>query len=439
MIMNTLIFNTEKKLGKFKILNAVNNGPVHKRYSNDQKRSNFEDFKRARIPYARNHDAAFFAGYGGEHAVDITSIFCNFDADVNDPASYDFACTDEYILATLEAGTETFYRLGQKIEHYIKKYNNFPPKDYHKWAQICEHIIRHYNEGWANGYELNIQYWEIWNEPDLDPDDSDHKKTWGGTKLQFFDLFEVAAKHLKACFPNYKIGGPALAYNEEWCEDFLCEMRKRGVEIDFFSWHIYCNEPILMIEKAERIKAKLINYGYGDVEVILNEWNYVQGWVDEYVYSLECIAGIKGAAFTMSCMSLCQESDCVDMLMYYDARPCVFNGMFDFYTLRPMKGYYPFLWYGGFYDLEHEIRAENKIKDIYSICGCDKDGKLCAVITHYSNNDEKDNEKIKIDFGKTGKYDIYLLDKDHSGELVATTEDLTFDMPVHSCILIKEK
>ena len=206
--MNTLRFNTEQKLGKFKILNAVNNGPVYKRYSNDQKRSNFEDFKRARIPYARNHDAAFFAGYGGEHAVDITSIFSNFDADVNDPASYDFACTDEYILATLEAGTETFYRLGQKIEHYIKKYNNFPPKDYHKWAQICEHIIRHYNEGWANGYELNIQYWEIWNEPDLDPDDSDHKKTWGGTKLQFFDLFEVAAKHLKACFPNYKIGGP---------------------------------------------------------------------------------------------------------------------------------------------------------------------------------------------------------------------------------------
>ena len=65
-----------------------------------------------------------------------------------------------------------------------------------KWAVICEHIIRHYNEGWADGYKLNIKYRELWNEPDLGD------ATWGGTKEQFFDLYVTAAKHLRECFPD---------------------------------------------------------------------------------------------------------------------------------------------------------------------------------------------------------------------------------------------
>ena len=49
----------------------------------------------------------------------------------------------------------------------IKPYHTFPPKDPEKWARICEHIIRHYTEGWADGYHYNIRYWEIWNEPEV--------------------------------------------------------------------------------------------------------------------------------------------------------------------------------------------------------------------------------------------------------------------------------
>lgn len=99
--MEILTFDLTKRLGGFKPMNAVNNGPVHKRHANDQYRSNFETYRAAKIPYARNHDAAFWQGYGGEFSVDISAIFPNFDADVDDPASYDFACTDEYIAVTL--------------------------------------------------------------------------------------------------------------------------------------------------------------------------------------------------------------------------------------------------------------------------------------------------------------------------------------------------
>jgi len=436
--MQILKFDLSKKGGPFKVMNAVNNGPCHKRHATDQKRSNFADYKAARIPYARNHDAAFFSGYGGEHTVDITAIFPDFSKDANDPASYDFVVTDEYIHMTLEAGTQTYYRLGQKIEHYIKKFGTLPPADFHKWAIICEHIIRHYNEGWANGYHLNIEYWEIWNEPDLDEDDSTNKRTWGGTKAEFFDLYEITAKHLKSCFPHLKIGGPALAYREDWAADFLSEMKKRAVEIDFFSWHIYCTEPARMIEKAERIKNLLVKSGYEQTESILNEWNYVKGWEDEFIDSIETIIGIKGAAFTMACMSAAQHSS-IDMLMYYDARPSAFNGIFDYYTYRPLKGYYPFLWYGMFYDMQAEVVCENEIPDIYILCGCDQDGKTLTVITYYTDCDDAPEKEICVDFGKDGEYDIYFLDETHQGELVNTTSDLSFVMQANSCLMIREK
>ena len=444
--METIKFDLNKTLGKFRPMNAVNNGPVHKRHAVDQRRSNLETYKAARIPYARNHDAAFNAGYGGEHTVDITAVFPNFDADPYKEESYDFACTDEYIAVTLEAGTETFYRLGQKIEHYVKKFNIYPPKDMKKWAVICEHIIRHYNEGWANGYKYGIKYWEIWNEPDLDSDCKDgkwvyrdYRRTWGGNIEEFYDLYETVAKHLKSCFPNLKIGGPAIAGKVDWARDFLCEMQRRDVPIDFFSWHIYTNTVQDVIKRAEIIRGHMDKYGYGKAESILNEWNYVEGWTDEvFNYSIEQIIGLKGSAFTMAVMCLSQKSDIVDMLMYYDARPCAFNGLWDMYFLRTLKGYYPFYWYGMFYDCEAEVRSECDPEDIYTLAGVDKNGKLTAAVTYYTNDDEAPSKDVKLDFGRVGEYEVYYLDNSHDPKVPVKTSKLEFTLERCVSILVKE-
>lgn len=250
-------------------MHAVNNGSVYK-FTVDQRITDIDSYRDAGIPYARTHDASFYATYGGEHIVDVHAIFPNFDADPYDPASYDFVLTDEYLKVIEFAGTETFYRLGSKIEHWPKKYGTLPPKDFKKWAIICEHIIRHYTEGWADGFRMNIAYWEIWNEPDFA---SPNKPTWGGTKQQFFELYPIAATHLKECFPHLKIGVPALAGSIDWARDFFAQLK---APLDFFSWHIYANEPNKVLELGEPICSLLDEYGFTQTEGILNEWNYVQ-------------------------------------------------------------------------------------------------------------------------------------------------------------------
>ncbi|MBQ9784559.1 MAG: hypothetical protein IJW29_03560 [Clostridia bacterium] len=419
--MSSIRIDFSKETGPVKIMHAVNNGP--KPHKKDQMNDNFTHYKAARIPYARNHDAAFASCYGGEHTVDIHLIFPNFDADENDPASYDFFYTDRYIRNTLDAGTETFYRLGSKIEHGPKKYGTLPPKDFHKWARICEHVIRHYNEGWADGFHYNIQYWEIWNEPDLDADDAPNKRTWSGTWAQFFDLYAIAATHLKGCFPNLKIGGPALAYRVGWMDLFLPEMKKRGVPIDFFSWHFYSNDAHTAENRAREVQAALDQYGYGDAESICNEWNYVKGWSEEFVYSIKQIIGIKGAAFSASTMIFAHATT-MHMMMYYDARPTAFNGLFDFYTSEPLKGYYPFVMWSKLRELGSTVALENDDSRVAAIAAKGADGKGAVMLSYFCEDDSVSDPvemEIALDNLDIKTLTEYPLDRERTCEAVSRT------------------
>ena len=85
--MGTIKINFNQKIGNIKPMHCVNNGPV---WSDgvEQVRENFSFFKEAKIPYVRNHDAAFYALYGGEHTVDVHAIFPDFSRDVNDEDAY---------------------------------------------------------------------------------------------------------------------------------------------------------------------------------------------------------------------------------------------------------------------------------------------------------------------------------------------------------------
>jgi hypothetical protein len=426
--MSTVKIDFSKINGKIKAMHAVNNGPVVA--GKDQTRGNQEYYRAAKIPYARTHDAAFFSGYGGEHTVDVHAIFPNFDADVNDPASYDFPFTDLYMKQIIDHGTEPFFRLGSKIEHGIKKYGTIMPKDFKKWAQICEHIIAHYTEGWADGFHYNMEYWEIWNEPDLDPDDSTNKRCWSGTEAQFAEMFKISAKHLKARFPHLKIGGPASAGDEAWMKRFFERLKGTDTPLDFFSWHWYWTQPSDVAIKADRIRALLDEYGYFKTESILNEWNYVRSWTDEFVYSIKQIIGMKGSAFTSACMSACQNKP-VDMLMYYDARPTAFNGLFDMYTYAPLKGYYPFYMWSKLYALENQAEATTDDECVYAI-GAKNGDKLGAMVTYYSENDNDGIKKVSIcvDGASLDGVKVYITDEDFTMQecLTYTVEGNTISL-----------
>ena len=112
-VMAILKIDNTKIVGKIKPMHAVGQPPL-----GGQGKNFFQHFHfltEAGIPMSRLHDVDGL--YGGSRFVDIPNIFRDFDADENDPASYDFTFTDELITALKKAGVEPYYRLGITIEN----------------------------------------------------------------------------------------------------------------------------------------------------------------------------------------------------------------------------------------------------------------------------------------------------------------------------------
>ena len=410
--------DTSVVVGPIKPMNAVNNGPA---WDNDMQK---EDFRILEIPYSRTHDAS--EGYYGERVVDITDIFPDFCKDPDKPSSYDFRETDFYIKTLIESGSEPFYRLGQTIENQIAaKYNIYPPKDYKKWARICEHIIRHYNEGWADGFHYNIQYWEIWNEADLDQSSGrweTEPRTWGGTIEEFHKFYAVAAKHLKKCFPDLKIGGPSYCRIQgvkTYFPAFFQYMKENDVPIDFISWHKYGAEPSVYLMEADIIRGWMKEYGYEDAELILNEWNYRrfksgEGSSNE-LYNRENRRSMKGAAFAGATMLALQDAP-VDMMMYYDFRAASnYCGFYDFQIYRHMPLYYVFYAWSKLKGTERECKVEGGMGDIYAVAAVNE-GKTVLMLARYNGDNNTCNRAqitVSLKGSSLGKTYYYLTDPEH--------------------------
>ena len=419
--MTNIQFDLTKRGGKIKMLNCVNNGPVEGGVR--ELPNNFDAYKAAKFPFARNHDAALCNYPNREHLVDTHRIFKNFDADVNDPASYVFVPTDIHLQLTVDAGTKPFYRLGPSIEHYYKD-GTYPPKDYIKWAQICEHIIMHYNEGWADGFHWGLEYWEIWCEPDVKNADGS-RPMWQGTEDEFNEFFSVAIRYLKNRFPNLKFGGPgfARAVGKPFFDTFFTHMRETNAPLDFYSWHRYTDNPEDLEKHIRGAREMADRYGYTNTESILDEFNYNAGvmYGETFQKTIAAIDSVKGASYTAAAMAVGQATP-LDMLMYYGTQPHpLFNGLFKYPNYEKKKTYYIFEMFRDLRELGTSMDVSYSCENIYSVGATDNSGTCAFMLTYFDNNDDAEAKDIALEFvgnGSKVKVSYYLLDENHDNQLM---------------------
>ncbi|MBQ6067218.1 MAG: hypothetical protein IJK89_10400 [Clostridia bacterium] len=393
-------------------LNGVNGGPVTHNFRRDAKKL----FSEAHIPYCRLHDTE--GTLGGGKFVDIRNIFPIWELDENDPKSYDFEFTDEYLRCIDDCGAQAFYRLGETIDHGYLKAHVHPPRDAAKWARICANIVRHYNEGWADGYHYGIRYWEIWNEPENPP-------MWTGTQAEFFDLYRETSNLLKREFSGIKVGGYAscgvyAAFDDNaddffrsfltWFDDFLAFVKapETASPLDFFSWHIYSSDPAQVLAHARYCREKLDAAGFKKTEAILDEWN----WAGKDMF--ERMRDMTGASFTADVMCRLQASDDVDVACYYDAQPDqAYGGLFLRHTDTPSRTYYAVKAFGQLRALgaQADIAADTDL----AVAAAADGTRRRVVVANY----EKESREVRLSFPGAKTVRLYLLDERHDLSLIA--------------------
>jgi len=434
ILNNSVTIDFSKVTGEIKPMHGVGQPPF---IGIDFSLSDY--LKDAHIPYSRLHDVGGL--FGGNLFVDIPNIFRDFNADVEDPESYDFAFTDMLISELVKRDIEPFFRLGVTIENYrtIRAYRIDPPSDNLKWAKICENIIRHYTEGWANGFNYKITYWEIWNEPD-NYETPEENQMWNGTPEQYFELYKVASKYLKEKFPHLKIGGYAscgfyaLTQSDNsfgacsprfqnfitFYEDFLKFVKENNCPLDFFSWHSYAGIEDNVIW-ANYVRKTLDESGFTHTEHTLNEWN--------------CQPDLKGTAkhAALTCgMMLALQKTSLDSAMIYDARcgMSTYAPLFNCMTYKPLPAYYSMMAFGELYQRKTEVFLDELPAGVYGGAAKASDG--CIVLANTTD------KNVDISLNVIGANEILCckIIKDD-----AVWEDYKFDnqLPAESVVYIQIK
>lgn len=392
----------------------------------------FHYLKEAGIPYSRLHDVGGWLGQG--LYVDIPNLFQNFDADENDPASYRFCFTDDLLKALDANGAEPFFRLGVTIENFVAYEKNFPPvntnppKDYAKWARICEHVIRHYTEGWANGFHMKITYWEIWNEPENHPEEK-YNPMFHAPFSEYIKLYGITATHLKACFPHLKIGGyghcgfyagvcsdhvpaanstPRLEYFIECSKLFLKTVRENNWPLDFFSYHSY-SVPTEAMRQVRFADEHLNEYGFtkDKCERIYNEWL-------PYVAHDKLGSATQAAGVAAELIGL-QNGPC-DVACIYDARCGIgnYSPLFNPLTYKPHKAYYAFTAFNELRKCKTAVASSSSSKDIWVTAA--KGSQNAAVMIA---NDSDNEVPLLCDFQGRTPVACRITDNDRTDESIA--------------------
>lgn len=189
---------------------------------------------------------------------------------INGREVWNFQYVDELFDRLLALGIRPFVELGfcpgdlasEKGTVFWWKGHGSPPADYTKWGELVGRFVRHVIQRYGID-EVRSWYFEVWNEPNLYP-------FFRGTKSQYFELYKVSVRAIKAVDAQLRVGGPstsnfvpdarfdgetedksqhrvvtsakdldALDWRPVWLEQFLAYCVKEKLPVDFVSCHPY--------------------------------------------------------------------------------------------------------------------------------------------------------------------------------------------------------
>ncbi len=214
---------------------------------------------------------------------------------------YNFQYIDDLFDALLDAGVKPFVELsftpadmasGEATQMWWKC-NITPPKDWSKWEELITKTVTHLVDRYGIS-EVKTWYFEVWNEANL------HYGFWTGGKSNYFKLYEITARAIKAVNPELMVGGPATSnfvpdnrfegefddtskhmthkienlddakWHPVWLEEFTEFCNERSLPVDFFSAHPYPTDFALDGHGETTGRSRSVNSTYDDLTLMRN-------------------------------------------------------------------------------------------------------------------------------------------------------------------------
>ena len=356
------------KIGEIGKMHGFCNGPVS--YGADIS----ELFREIGVPTVRFDSTD---GANSAYAVDISRLFKDKSADPNDPRSYDFSVTDKYVTAAYKSGARIIYRLGESRDKLSSDKSVSLPANIDLWINVAANIIRRYNDYFAGGYALGIEYFEIWSH--------DYSLDREGMTAEF-EFYRRAASTLKMLDPNLKVGGMLFCGFDDAAKEFIRFCRKNKVPLDFITLSLWKSDPKDLSAEVSNANAYLKNQGFAYAEVIVGEWGYAdpdatgerelldvvsseKGGVDKSAI-FNAQSSVKGASFVAATMLELNCSGAVSSACFFDAQPMIspFTAICDRFG-NPNKPFYAFKAYGELYRAGDGVLCQVKSADGYAHSG----------------------------------------------------------------------
>lgn len=411
-----------KKLRPMGKINGMNNGPLMA-HSDHTK-----EYKAMGVDFVRFHECHAQQA----NCVEVPFIFPDFDADEFDEKNYIFTETDVAVAAAVEQGYEIMYRFGMGTEiHNEKTLFCVCPPDYEKWGRIVIQILKHYNEGWANGFHYNIKWCEIWNEADL-------TQYWPGSYDEYIKFYAVTSKMLREYDPSLKICPSGFAgvipakpkenateqqikkYESRYkfFHTFLDTVKREDLPLDCFPWHFYQPSSKGVADILKRIKEMLSIHGMEDIDLINTEWgscslhrgpaNGLDGEINGFTWDMAQTETVKSAIGGLASMIVMQQHG-NSRAAYYDPDPrSNFCGLYD-YNGTPRPLFYSMIAVKMLRECEWEYETEGETDNI-RICAAFNGKKAVICITC---EDEACDVQLKIRNLNEANVTHYLFDETH--------------------------
>ncbi len=193
---------------------------------------------------------------------------------IYDTGHLNWELLDEYMGALEATGAKVVAALTIKPRTLFSKIDErvWRPNNVDQWQALVKEIVKRYG-----GKRGLITHWEIGNEPNIGEA--------GGAPylipdpIEYFEYFKMTSEAIRAIDPSARVGGPAVAdagpmdsAPPEPLPGFVSLCKQTGTQLDFVSWHNYCNDAAYHADSVRYVK-KLVEGMDPTPELFVTEWN----------------------------------------------------------------------------------------------------------------------------------------------------------------------